>query len=118
MTHQSPPHKAMDGTDAGRQIAQLRHVLGLVEQIGGAPQSFSREQALDEAARVSGAYGEALPVVQRRFDAMAAEAAAWAAAGVEALVAAGGRGGTGAAARRLGQALRATIGDLTALLRL
>ncbi len=119
MTHQSAPHLAIAGADAGRQLAQLRQVLALVEQIAGRrPPTGAVDAALDEAARVSSAYGDALPVVQRRFDALAAETSAWAAAGVEALAAASERGSARHAARRLAEELDRTLSYLTALLRL
>ncbi len=119
MTHQAAPHAAMAGADAGRQIAQLRQVLTLVGGIAGRRASTaSVDLALDEAARVSSAYGDALPVVQRRFDALAAETSAWAAAGVEALVAASERGSARHAARRLADELEQALSDLLALLRL
>ena len=74
--------------DAGRQVAQLRTVLLLVEQMAGRNvSSHGQDQILDESARVSSAYGHALPVARRRFEALAGETAAWAAAGVEALLA-------------------------------
>ncbi|HWH18821.1 MAG TPA: hypothetical protein VNT77_10915 [Allosphingosinicella sp.] len=69
--------------DAGRHYARLRHVLGLVERIAG--RSNGDETTLDESARVSGAYGHASPVTQRRFDTMAAEVSGWSAAGMDAL---------------------------------
>ena len=118
MTHQSAHHPAIAGADAGRQVAQLRQVLALVGEIAGRRPSASGDAALDEAARVSSAYGDALPVVQRRFDALAAEASAWAAAGVEALVAASERGSARHAARRLAEELERTLSDLSAMLRL
>ena len=45
----------------------------------------------------------ALPIVQRRFEALAAETALWAAAGVEALLAAGDAAPPRAAAARLAE---------------
>jgi hypothetical protein len=87
MTHQSASRYLPYGTDAGRQLAQLRHVLALVEQLAGRTAFHSgRDDALDQGARLSGAYDHALPVVQRRFDILASETAAWAATGVEALL--------------------------------
>jgi len=74
-------------SDAGRHLARLRHVLGLVEQIAGR-ESASDEEALDENARVSAAYEMAPPVVQRRFDTLIAETSCWASSGVDALAAA------------------------------
>jgi hypothetical protein len=107
MTHQAPPISPSAGADPGRQLAQLREALRLVERIAG--REGSAEAGLDEAARLSAAYDRSLPVAQRRFDALAAETAIWAAAGVEALLAAGEPAPRAAAARladSLGKALR------------
>jgi hypothetical protein len=117
MTHQTPLAETLAGADAGRQIAQLREVLALVRSVGGGSGvDPGSDAALDEAARVSSAYGDALPIVQRRFDALVGETVVWAAAGVEALSLAGGP--SPAAATRLADELEATIGDLGRLLRL
>ncbi len=120
MTHQAPPSPASSGSDPGRQIAQLREALRLVERIAG--EESRNEAALDEAARISSAYDIALPVVQRRFEALASETAIWAAAGVEALLAAGALEDRGnppprAAASRLARQLDSALGDLANLLR-
>jgi len=89
MTHQSPAFPVPPTADAGRQIAQLRQVLALVAQIAGRPKVEPLDEAgLDEQARMTGAYDHAAPIVQRRFDALVSETAIWAAAGVEALLAA------------------------------
>ena len=117
MTHQPPSVEAASGVDAGRQVVQLRQVLLLVEQLAGrGDPAGAAEQALDEAARIGTAYGDALPVVQRRFDALVAETVAWAAAGVEALTRA--HGGSRAAAARLADELALALEDLSRLLRL
>ena len=71
--------------EAGRQIAQLQHILGLVEQIAGRPPRGRAGSARDED-RICSAYERASPIVQRRFDALSMETAAWAAAGVQALL--------------------------------
>ena len=115
MTHQAPPSSASAGPDPGRQIAQLREALQLVERIAG--EEGCRERAFDEAAQISGAYDLALPVVQRRFEALANETALWAAAGVEALLAAGDGAPSRAAAARLARQLDSALADLGALLR-
>lgn len=73
--------------DAGQRIARLCHVLKLVEKIAGRPPA--PHGALDNHARITSAYGHASPIVQRRFDALVAETAAWVATGVEALLVAG-----------------------------
>ncbi len=115
MTHQPSPLSAAAGADAGRQVAQLRQVLLLVEQIAGrGDPARAAEIALDEAARFGAAYGDALPVVQRRFDALVAETVAWAAAGAEALSLAGG---PRPAAARLADELGQAIEDLAKLLK-
>src|SRR5688500_15601833 len=99
--------------DAGAEIAQLRQVLVLVEEIAGRTPAVLDDGALDEAARVSAAYGSALPIVQKRFDALAVETATWAAAGVEALMKSAGDGRpTGPAAARLADELRKALGKL------
>lgn len=116
MTHQAPPSAPVAGPDPGRQVAQLREALRLVERLAGAPASPSHEDALDEAARFSVAYEAALPLVQRRFEALAAETAVWAAAGVEALLAANSSEPPRAAAARLARQLDAALSHLAALL--
>lgn len=116
MTHQAPV--ACEGaTDPGRQIAQLREALRLVERIAGRGERAG-DQRLDEAAQVSGAYDRALPVVQRRFDALAGETSGWAAAGVEALLAAAQGAPPRAAAARLAAQLERALDELTELIRL
>jgi hypothetical protein len=118
MTHQSA-HAYMPGlADAGGQIAQLRQILALVEEIAGRQSVPARDEGLDEAARVSAAYAHAWPVAQRRFDRLAAETAAWAAAGVETLLrlSDGGRP-AGAAAAVLARALREALPGLAATVR-
>ncbi len=114
MTHQAPPAPAPSGTDPGRQVAQLREALRLVDRIAGR-QGGGADAALDEAARVSSAYHRALPIVQRRFDALAAETAIWVAAGVEALIAAG-ETAPGAAAVRLAESIESSLRELADLL--
>lgn len=115
MTHQAPPTADAAGPDPGRQVAQLREALRLVEGIAG--HWPVREQALDEAANLSSAYAVALPVVQRRFEALASETSVWAAAGVEALLAAGEAAPPRAAAARLARRLDAALSEMAALLR-
>jgi hypothetical protein len=115
MTHQAPPSPAPAGPDPGRQVAQLREALRLVERIAG--QGAPQDHRLDEAARISSAYDTALPVVRRRFEALAGETSIWAAAGVEALLAAGEADPPRAAAARLARRLDAALSEMAALLR-
>jgi hypothetical protein len=117
MTHQAPPFSALPGADPGRQVAQLREALRLVERIAGRPESSSPDRRLEEAARISEAHARALPVAQRRFEALVAETALWAAAGVEALLAAGNGTPPRAAATRLAAALEHALSEMAALLR-
>jgi hypothetical protein len=108
MSQQSAPF-AYGIADAGGEIAQLRQVLALVEELAGGGAS-SDSRALDEAARISAAYEAALPIVQRRFDIEAARTARWAAAGLEALVTLEERGWpVAAAAGKLGEELRKAL---------
>ena len=117
MTHQAPPSAAPSGADPGRQVAQLREALRLVERLAGRSASASHERRLDEAARISEAYAGALPIAQRRFEALVAETALWAAAGVEALLAVGEDAPPRAAAARLAAALERALSEMAALLR-
>ncbi len=117
MDHQAPPLPPTAGPDPGRQLAQLREALRLIERIAGQAAAPRADDALDEAARISAAYDAALPVVQRRFEALAAETAIWAAAGVEALLSAGQSAPPRAAAARLAGQLDTALCDLAALLR-
>lgn len=116
MTHQAPPSTAAPGSDPGRQVAQLREALRLVERIAGGAPAPPGDRGLDEAARISVAYESALPLVQRRFEALAAETAIWAAAGVEALLAAESSEPPRAAAARLARQLETALSQLAALL--
>lgn len=116
MTHQAPPSPALPGADPGRQVAQLRQALLLVRGIAGPAPVVPADEMLDEGARISAAYNSALPIVQRRFDALAAETSAWAAAGVEALLAAGAECPARAAAGRLARELDRAIRNLSGLL--
>lgn len=110
MSRQTVPF-AYGTADAGGEIAQLRQVLALVEELAGV--ANEPDGALDEAARVSAAYGSALPIVQRRFDTEAARTARWAAAGLEALVTLEERGWpVKPAAGKLGEELRKALGQL------
>ena len=116
MTHQAP-QPAASGVDPGRQIAQLREALRLVEHLAGRRGTAGGDSLLEEAAQVSDAYDRALPIVQRRFDALAGETAGWAAAGVEALMAAGRVAPAPAAAARLAFQIENALSELAELVR-
>ena len=99
--------------EAGRQIAQLHHILGLIEQIAGRPPR-ARTRNPDDDSRVNDAYERASPIVQRRFDALTMETAAWAAAGIQALlVAKASLGPPRAAAAGLADELGAALRKLS-----
>jgi hypothetical protein len=113
MTQHDVPLYAPGLADAGGQVAQLREVLALVEEIAGARSQACGDAALEEAARVSAAYAAAPPVAQRRFDGRAAATARWAAAGVETLLRLQERGRPAApAAAALAEALHRALGEL------
>jgi hypothetical protein len=114
MTHQAPPASTLPGGDPGRQVASLREALILVRGICGEPDEPT-ENLLEEAAWFSSAYERATPVLQRRFDALSEETAAWAAAGVEALLTAGSTP-PAAPATRLAGALEDSLAQLKRLL--
>ena len=112
MTQQPAPF-AYGTADAGGEIAQLRHVLALVEELAGRRSGFAPDPEFDEAARVRSAYEAAQPIVQRRFDTLAAHTARWAAAGVAALVTLRERERpVGPAAARLADELRKALAQL------
>ena len=117
MTHQAPPQPSASGTDPARLVAQLHEVLRLVDRLAGRSGGRSGDALLDEAALVSDAYDRAMPIVQRRFDALAGEASVWAAAGVEALLAAGRIAPAPAAAARLALQIEAALSELSELIR-
>lgn len=117
MSYHSPYDIAHAPIDAGTQMAQLRHVLRLVEDLAGRSASAgSADAALDENATISTAYWDALPIVRRRFDALALETACWSTAAVEALLAAGDARSP-AAAGRLADELERALQELRRLLR-
>jgi hypothetical protein len=117
MSYQSPTQFSRAPIDAGRQLAQLSHVLSLVNELAGRePAGADSGEALNQSAKISGIYWDALPIRRRRFDALAAETACWSTAGVEALLAAGEKRSR-AAARRLADELQAALNALTTMLR-
>ena len=116
MTHQPAAFHAPGLTDAGAEIARLRQILALVREIGGAA-AIDLDGSLEEAARVSGAYAIALPIIQRRFDEEVAIVDRWAAAGLEALLILDETGRpAAAAAARLELELEAALRRLSGIL--
>ena len=78
MSDETSPFRVPPTGEAGRQIAQFRNALMLVEQIAGRGEvSEVGDPLLVECARIDTAYRGAPPVVQRRFDAMVSEIALW-----------------------------------------
>jgi hypothetical protein len=113
MTHQPPPFPTAPESDPGRDLAQLREALALVERLAGRP-TPGGEGGLDDAAMISAGHDRAPPIARRRFDALAAESIAWTTTGIEALLAAGDHPPR-AAAIRLADSIRATLDELQAL---
>src|SRR5438093_9082427 len=103
MRHQWPIEKHPETSGVGGELAELRHVLTLVQDFAG--RSSSSGDALDELARMTSDYARAPAIVQRRFDALAAETAAWAAVGIKALIACSSSNPPRAAAARLADEL-------------
>src|SRR5688572_22176967 len=117
MTQQNHAFDGQALGDAGRHYAQWHEVLQLVESIAGSSRPHS-DAALDDSACVSSAYELAAPIVQRRFDTLAAEMSAWASAGVDALAPVDDhRRQPRAAASRLAGELGDAMADLKKLLR-
>jgi hypothetical protein len=114
MTYQAAPYFARSSAEAGSQAAQLRHVLGLVEKIAGRS-SIGSDQALEENARIASLYEAAGPIRQRQFDALAAETATWAAAGIRTLLDSGEDGRSIAAAQRLADELTRALNRLAVI---
>ena len=101
--------------EPGARYARLRHVLALVDQIAGRDRDALPDLA-DESGRVGGAYADASPFARRRFETLAAEVSAWAAAGVDALALDPARRPRAAAAR-MADELEDALADLARLLR-
>ena len=114
MTLEWPLRYVPGAGDAGRRLAQLREILDLVQEVGGC--QAESDAALDEVARLSIAYATALPVVQKRFDALADETEAWAAVAVEALARAEDGVAPKAASAALAQELSLSLRQLSAIL--
>ena len=115
--HQSRTAEREQPVDAGERIARLRGILALVERMGaGEAETAPSDQALDEAARLTLAYADAPAVARRRFDALAEDTTAYAAAGIAALMRARGSEGARSAARLLAREMRRSIAALAAIL--
>lgn len=118
MSHQAPAQPLPQPIEAGRQVARLRSVLLLVEELAGGAGGDDSDAALDESACFSSAYAHAQPIAQRRFDALADETACWAATAVEALLAhQDAARAPRAAAAHLAAELGRSLGDLARIVR-
>ena len=97
-------HRMADGPD--ERLAQLSGALALVARLAG-----DDAPSVPLPADVATAYSAARPIARRRFDALAAETAAFSAAGIEVLLRqrAGGSGDCRAAAARLASEMRTAI---------
>lgn len=97
-------HWLSTDSDAGRQFASLIHMKTIAEDVAGRGLG-DPACALDHGARVSAAYDAAVPVAQKRFDALAAEATGWAAVAAQALLGDGNSHPSSAAAAQLADEL-------------
>jgi hypothetical protein len=117
VTRHAPLERSPACSDAGDQMAQLRRALGLVEQIAGRTPAPAGDSPLDEAARIGAAHADALPIVQRRFDRLAAGTILSTAAGMKALLVLQDRGRPAqAAACRLADELERALDRLGLIL--
>lgn len=108
---QSAQRSAASTDDAAQRLGRLVGALGLVEQLAGE----SGELPADPIAIAAG-YQQAGPIARRRFDALIAETAAFAAAGIEILLRQRqGRGECRVAAARLANEMRTAIAEMIAL---
>lgn len=112
MTHEWPIRYVPGAGDAGHRLAQLREILSLVQEVGGCQ---AHDATLDEVARLSSAYATALPIVQKRFDALADQTEAWAAVAVEALANARDGAAPKPATEALAKELESALGQLSAI---
>lgn len=102
-------------SDAGRQFASLIHMKTIAEDVAGRGLGDA-SVALDHGARISAAYDAAVPVAQKRFDALAAEATSWATAAAQALLGDGNSHPSPAAAERLAEELARAQREMERLL--
>ncbi|HEX4737557.1 MAG TPA: hypothetical protein VH331_08350 [Allosphingosinicella sp.] len=117
MKHAQGAYLAPGLADAGGEVARLRQVLQLVQEIAGAAPAPA-DAALDQSARIGAAYERALPIDQRRFDEHAADTARWAAAGLQALLQIEEQGRPcRAAARVVAERLGRALGELERIVR-
>lgn len=121
--HQAPAFAEGPEAEAARALLRLRDVLALVERMAGVDAPSARrdpidERALDEGAALALAYAHAPSVARRRFDALAGEAAGFAAAGLRALIEHKQRSGRecAPAARQLARDMRSSIEAMTRMI--
>jgi hypothetical protein len=112
-----------DETDAAHALLRLRSVLIMVEQMADETEPLETpagidQQRLDEAAGLALAYANISSIARRRFDALAGEAAGFAAAGLDALIQHKQRVGRDcrAGARQLAADMRQSIAAMTQML--
>lgn len=122
MNHSPAPSRPAGSDDgAARDMARLRSVLELIERMAGAPSDKPAtidEASLDHGARLAIAYSSAPTITRRRYDALAGETAACAAAGLAALIRHKERTGRDCApaAAHLAEEMRRSIAMLTGML--
>lgn len=105
MNQQSSSSISTAPLSPGSQISELRAILGLVHTLAGNEGGIERPEPADADIR----YASAAPLVRRRFDALAAETAAFSATGLSALIGGRERGDTRAAAAFLARTMDRAI---------
>lgn len=123
MNHdQAPLHPAGDEAEAAHALVHLREVLALVDRMAGDRHGASARSAssdqLEEGAALALGYANAPSIARRRFDALASEAAGFAAAGLGALIQHKERTGTDCApaAQQLADEMRRSIDAMTIMI--
>jgi hypothetical protein len=117
MTHQSFDTRQAPPTEAGSQIAHLRHALAIAREVAGSARRADSGDGLDQAARISATYDRSSAVVRRRFDALAEETITWTGVAIEALLAVPADTPPRAAAAQLVRELETALAELARIVR-
>lgn len=117
MTRHQTTRPASPDDRPGQQLARLRAVLALVESMAGIESAGAVD--LGDGAALEDRYASAPGAARRRYDALAGETAAFAAAGIEALIRARVEpvADVSRPAARLAQEMRGSIRTMERLIR-
>jgi len=110
--------RAMNGTGQPTELARLHAALTLIEGLAGIDAGPGVAARAEQERIARDAYGAVPSLIRRRYDAMAGETAAFAAAGLAALLRQkdGGGDAPSPAAARLAAEMRAAIAELERLI--